>query len=201
MRRVAALSLMVVIGTSCDPSGPNSGRRSIGPLASAEGSAAAPDAVDSSTADRTGAVGSIASSFVAAPTPAELVGPWEGVADAKRVPVALPATTPWPAWKKDDGKQSGPVSFTVVVDHTGEVRGKATGVLGALNVIGRLEGRMLRAAVSPVDPVADDAMTGTLLGKVDGERIAARLNASNRTGYKVRGATFELKRSATPPSK
>ncbi|MBM4356530.1 MAG: hypothetical protein FJ096_00310 [Deltaproteobacteria bacterium] len=127
--------------------------------------------------------------------PGAAAGAWSGAYDAKRVTIRLPADTPWPAWKKDGGKQLGAGTLQVDIDAMGEVRGRSTGALGPQIVTGRFEDGELRAALTPEDPAADGAMTGTLTGALRGTVVEAKLRVSSRTGHTVRGAELKLTRS------
>ncbi len=133
-----------------------------------------------------------AASSAAAPSP--LAGTWTGTYEAKRAPIKLSRATPWPAWKRDAGKQVGKGTAELDIDASGAVHGKAAGPLGPMMLSGRVEDGLLRASATPEDPTADGTMSGVLTGELRGESIHATLRASNRRGEAVRAAVLVLKR-------
>ena len=52
----------------------------------------------------------------------------------------------------------------------------------------------LAVSLQPADPNAEDAMTGTLVGKVEGDLLKADLRAASRDGNRVRKASTTLKK-------
>lgn len=130
---------------------------------------------------------------IAASAPA-LQGTWEGTYDAKKGTVELPAKVKDKARQKDDGKvATGPGTITFSIEPGGELRGKAKGALGDATLIGRVEGDVLRASVTPDDPLAPQAMTGILVGKLEGTVIRANLRVAGPDAVLVRESAVELK--------
>jgi hypothetical protein len=108
--------------------------------------------------------------------------------------VKLSKATPWPAWKRDAGKQVGKGTLELDIDEAGEVRGKASGALGPLVLAGRVEDGVLRATVLPEDPLAEATMSGVATGELKGSTLHVTLRVSNRRGEAVRSADATLKR-------
>ncbi len=77
------------------------------------------------------------------------------------------------------------------------VRGQASGPLGGLAMSGVFEDQQVRAQALPIDPNANDAMTGWMLLRAEGERAAptalvGTLRVSGRDARVVREASVRL---------
>ncbi|HSN98870.1 MAG TPA: hypothetical protein VLS89_11315 [Candidatus Nanopelagicales bacterium] len=96
--------------------------------------------------------------------------------------------------KGDDGKvATGAGAVTLTIEADGEIRGKAKGALGNLTVVGRLEGDVVRASVTPDDPYAQHAMSGILVGRLEGDVIRANLRVAGPDAMLVRESPVELR--------
>lgn len=148
-----------------------------------------------SSASRVEAPAASADAGASAPASASLAGTWEGRYDAKKGSVELPPKVKDKVRKKDEGKSAtGPGTVSLTIDADGELRGKAKGALGELTVIGRVEGDVFRASVTPDDPYAPQAMTGILVGRVEGDVIRANLRVAGPDAVLVRESAVELRR-------
>lgn len=126
---------------------------------------------------------------------ASLAGTWEGRYDAKKGSVELPPKVKDKVRKKDEGQTAtGPGTLSLTIDADGELRGKAKGALGELTIIGRVDGDVVRASVTPDDPYAPQAMTGILVGRAEGEVIRANLRVAGPDAVLVRESAVELRR-------
>jgi hypothetical protein len=124
-----------------------------------------------------------------------LEGTWEGSYEAKKGSVGLPPKVKDKVRSKDDGKTvTGPGTITLTITPGGELQGKAKGALGDATLIGKVEGDIIRASVSPDDPHAEHAMTGVLVGKLEGDVIRANLRVAGPDAVLVRESPVELKR-------
>jgi len=190
-RPVSVLSLLlcVGVGTACA----RGTTTSTEPTPSASISAA-PAPSDATAATNASAQAAPVASASTADTPSLLSGSWVGTYDAKRGSVKLLKSTPWPAWKKDAGKQVGKGSAELEIDEHGNVRGKAAGPLGPLRIVGRFEEGRLRASILPEDVTAEGSMSGILTGELKGQALSATLRVSNRRGEAVRVAELTMKR-------
>ena len=170
-------------------------------LLGCEGSPAQPGAASSSAA----AVASTPTAAVSASAPASasvparpsdpLAGRWEGAYEAKKGAVSLPPKVKDKALAADDGKaSSGAGTVEIGVGASGEVMGKITGALGACTVHGKAEEGVLRAQIAPEDPRAPGAMTGVLVGKLDGDTIRGEIQVAGPDATVVRQASITLKR-------
>jgi hypothetical protein len=121
-------------------------------------------------------------------------GTWSGDYDAKRAPVDLPKSTPWAAWKNDDGGRLGTGTVALRVDEGGYVDGETDGALGKLRLRGRIEDGALRAGVTPADPDDAPALSGALVGEAREGALTGTLRASAHDGELVRVATVTLRR-------
>ncbi len=186
--RFSFLGAALLAAPACDRSAPTP--------ADAPPAASVPIATALPSSATVSSAGPRSSSSAAAPAAPIASGSWSATFDVKRVSIQLPAETPWPAWKKDGGKQLGAMTLELDIDEGGGVKGRASGALGGLVISGRFEDGSLRAGVTPEDPTADDAMTGTLTGRLRGAPIEATIRVSSRTGQSVRGAEFKLERRA-----
>jgi len=131
----------------------------------------------------------------ARPTEA-LEGIWSGSYEAKRGKVDLPKDSPWPAWRKDDGKRLGQGVVELTIEGSGDVRGAVSGALGALSIRGRVEGGVLRAGVAAEDPTGEAAMAGRLTATLKDNAMKGELRASDERGDTVRVAEVVLRRRA-----
>jgi hypothetical protein len=123
-------------------------------------------------------------------------GRYAGSFEAAKAEVPLDEGVSYPTWTDEDGKAvSGTGKLELTVDDAGAVTGKANGALGALTIAGRVEGDVLSATLRPEDPNAADAMTGTLVGRLDPAGMKGQLRASSRDGNVARKATATLKKS------
>lgn len=124
-------------------------------------------------------------------------GTYKGSFEATKGEVTVEEGVPYGTWKKEDGASvAGAGEIELTVSPNGAVNGSATGALGKLRAIGVLPAKDSELAVTlqPDDPNAEDAMTGTLVGKVEGDLIKAELRASSADGNRVRKASVVLKR-------
>ena len=124
-------------------------------------------------------------------------GTWKGSFEATKGDVTIEEGVPYGTWKKEEGASlAGAGEIVLTVSPNGAVNGKATGALGALRAMGVLaaEDSELAVTLQPEDPNAEDAMTGTLVGKVEGDLIKGELRASSRDGNRVRKASLTLER-------
>jgi hypothetical protein len=121
------------------------------------------------------------------------VGAWSGKYDAKKGSVTLPPKVKDKALAADDGKaSSGAGTVDLTVSEGGELKGKASGALGACTLVGRAEDGMIRATVNPDDPRAPNAMTGVLVGKLTGDKIVGELRVAGPDATVVRESKIEL---------
>jgi hypothetical protein len=107
----------------------------------------------------------------------------------------MPARVKDKARGTDDGTASvgkGTVSITISPD--GEITGTTKGALGEATLRGIAEEGMVRASVSPENPLAPSAMTGVLVGMLKEGSIHAELRVAGPDATVVREAVFELKR-------
>lgn len=96
--------------------------------------------------------------------------------------------------QKEDGKAAtGPGTVTLTIDPSGDLRGKAKGALGDATLIGKVEGDVVRASLTPDDPHAENAMTGVLVGKLEGEVIRGNIRVAGPDAVLVRESAVELK--------
>jgi hypothetical protein len=127
--------------------------------------------------------------------PGELAGGWEGHYDAKKGTVTLPSKVKDKALAADDGKTAaGRGTVDLVILANGDVRGKASGALGAAAITGKLDGTMVSAVIRPDDPQAPNAMTGIFVGQRKGETIACEMHVAGPDGTVIRESTVELTR-------
>ena len=124
-----------------------------------------------------------------------MAGTWTGRYDAKKGTVTLPAKVKDKGLAGDDGKASaGAGTVEVTILPNGEIRGKASGALGAGTISGKVDGSMIRAVVRPDDPQANNAMTGIFVGSRKGEVIACELHVAGPDATTIRESTVELTR-------
>ena len=118
-----------------------------------------------------------------APSANDLAGAWEGRYEAKKGSVTLPSKIKDKAFGADDGKVAiGRGSIELAILANGDIRGKASGALGAAAISGKVDGEVIRAVVQPDDPTAANAMTGILVGGRKGETIACELHVAGKIG-------------------
>lgn len=126
---------------------------------------------------------------------ASLAGTWEGRYDAKKGSVVLPDRVKDKTWNKDDGKAAtGPGTVTLTVSATGEISGTGKGALGPVSLSGKVDGSMIRASVMPVDPTANGAMTGVLVGDSKDGAIVGELRVAGPDASVVRESPIRLER-------
>jgi hypothetical protein len=125
-----------------------------------------------------------------------LAGSWSGTYEAKRGKVELPKGSPWPAWRKDNGKRLGKGTLELTVESNGDVHGTASGALGDSKVRGRVEDGVLRAGVAAADPSTEGAMAGRLTATLKDDSMGGELRASDERGDTVRVAEVLLRRRA-----
>jgi hypothetical protein len=181
LRALAPCSLFLAIA-ACDA--PPARTDPPAPSAGAQASASAPK------------IASAAPSASAPAVPADpFAGTWEGRFEAKKGSVTLPAKVKDKALAADDGKAAvGEGKVEITIGPRGEVRGRASGALGACTLSGKAEEGALRVRLEPEDPRADGAMSGVLLGTFEGELIKGEIQVSGPDATRVRTAAVELKR-------
>jgi hypothetical protein len=149
----------------------------------------------------------ISTMAIAIPAPASAVvssaaspsGPrsWTGSYVARVTTLEQPAGPKAAAAADDASKLAvGPGTFSLSAKGS-RVTGEGKGSLGALVVSGVLDGRELRAGLTPADPSAPQAMTGWLSVRLD-EGFAAgqgTLRVSNGDARLVREAAVAIERS------
>ena len=154
----------------------------------------------SSAATTAAAASSTATATATAPTgpstaePVMLKGRWHGTYEAKRALINLSKSTPWPAWKRDAGKQVGKGTAEFEIDANGQLHGKISGPLGPMMLVGRVEDGVIRGRALPAEPPAVGTMAGVFMGGLRGDTIHATLRASNGRGEAVRSAELTLNR-------
>lgn len=169
-------------------------------LLGCEGSPASSSTAASSAAPPAATVTASAAAPSAAPKaparPADpLAGRWEGAYEAKKGAVSLPPKVKDKGLAGDDGKAaSGAGTVEIGVGADGTVMGKIGGALGACTVHGKAEEGVVRAQITPDDPRAPGAMTGVLMGKLEGETIRAEIQVAGPDATVVRQASVTLKR-------
>lgn len=180
-----ALSISLV---ACDPAPDRAGTSTT----------SKPSAAPPASASASGSAWPAGAQATAAPAaaPADpLAGTWEGSYNAKKGNVSLPPKVKDKALAADDGKaSSGAGTIEIVIGPSGELHGKSTGALGACTLVGRVDEGMIRAKMDPEDPRAPSAMTGVLVGKLDGDSIRADLHVAGPDATVVRESAVELKR-------
>jgi hypothetical protein len=165
--KLAALLLLV---TACQQS-PKSERA---PTANASSSASAKAAL------------------AAAPAKAWFEGAWQGAYRAELFRIELPSGGV-KEWKQNDGKQAGgegKLAFAATPD--GSVVGTASGALGELSVVGRIDGD--RAALTLAAPAAE-GFHGVILASQTPDGMQGTLNASSADSLQVRQASVTLARA------
>lgn len=181
LRALAPCSLFLVIA-ACDA--PPAQTSAPAPSASAKVAASAPQ------------VASAAPTASALAAPADpFAGTWEGRFEAKKGSVTLPPKVKDKALAADDGKAAvGEGKIELTIGPRGEVRGRASGALGACTLSGKAEEGALRVRLEPEDPRADGAMSGVLMATLEGEVIKGEIQAAGPDATRVRTATVELKK-------
>lgn len=186
MRLWSAIITVGLSALACDPkeTASSAGPSPIQSGEAATGSGAAPDGA-----------GSAAASADVPPANA-LAGAWKGEYEATKGSVELDPKVKDKTWKDDDGKKAagkGTVSLTVLPD--GGIEGKAQGALGNLSLAGQVDGEMIRATVLPDEPTHPLAMTGVLVGKIEGDVIRGRIRVAGPDATIVREAPIDLRRA------
>ncbi|MFO0759782.1 MAG: hypothetical protein U0359_25060 [Byssovorax sp.] len=151
----------------------------------------------SSASGGPGAPGDAPSASASAAAPTGLGGTWEGRYEAKKGTLEMPPKVKDKARAADDGKaMSGPGKVEVTVSPAGELRGKASGALGEATLTGKVdvEGGVLRASWFPVDPTAQNAMTGVLIGMLKDGKIHGQIRVAGPDATLVREAEIDLAR-------
>jgi hypothetical protein len=178
MRAAAVMGVaLFALASGCDKKDP-----APAPEAHATASAPAPNA----------SAPAATASASAAPAPAS--AKWIGTYTAKVGTVEPPKAAHEKTWTADPGTAAvgaGTIELEVSGPH-GAAVGRAAGPLGDLVVSGTLEGGELRANLAPKDPNADGAMTGFLVGKLDGHAIKGTLRVSGRDAKIVREGDVQL---------
>jgi hypothetical protein len=90
------------------------------------------------------------------------------------------------------GLGEGPLSFTLD-SQTGRVVGAGSGPIGDFLVTGAVTGDSLAFSVVRKD-ARDRGLTGTGIGKVNGESLVGKLRLSQGDAHVIREATFSLAR-------
>ncbi len=171
MRRAIGIGMLLVLA-GC-PKKSDDGRSEAGAAPSTSASAAA-DAGDASTA----------------PATATFKGKYTVAAGTMYVPDAKD----WSSvkFKNDDSKLLGDGELSLTIDPAGRVTGTSEGgPLGAAVIEGMREGESLAAAVRRKDP-SDDGLTGTLQGKVAGDKVDGTMQLAEFNAAVVRTATFSV---------
>jgi hypothetical protein len=98
-------------------------------------------------------------------------------------------------WIKDDGKTAiGPGTLTVAISPSGDITGNGKGALGLVDVIGKVDGTMLRASVMPRDPTANAAMTGVFVGALKDGAVVGEIRVAGPDAAVVRESAVTLKK-------
>lgn len=185
---LVALGSMLACGTSCD----RTDREAAPPPPSAMSAAASAPAAPPSLGASSPAPSPLSAPPVA---PGGWAGSWVGSYDARKGAVLLPAKVKDKGIAADDGKSAvGQGSIEMAILPGGDIRGKLSGALGAGTIIGRVDGATIRAAVSPDDPQAANAMTGIFIGEGKGPVLVCELRVAGPDATVIREATVELKR-------
>jgi hypothetical protein len=173
--------LLVLALAACESPSGNPERQPPPPPASASAPVAAQSAAPPTTAS--------------AAAPSGLGGTWTGRYEAKKSTISLPAKVKDKGLASDDGKAaSGPGTVELTVGPGGEVRGKVLGALGTGAISGKVEEQTLRATINPVDWHAPNAMTGVIVGRLEGNVIRARIDVAGPDATVVREAQVDLER-------
>jgi hypothetical protein len=184
---IAAIAAMVAI--ACDKA-PGDNKPTSGLVASASAGVVAQAPAGSASA----------ASVKAAPPGPLPVWHLVGSFTAKVGEVNSPKAAREKTWTDDKGSTSiGPGKLDLTVHRPeGLVSGSVTGALGDLTVTGVLEGKDLRANLSPQNPNADGAMTGWMALTLEGSEtapkgLAGTLRVAGKDARLVREADVELK--------
>ena len=144
------------------------------------------------TSANASASGSARAAATVTPAKAWFEGAWQGVYQAELFRIELPIGGV-KEWKQDDGKQAsgeGKLALTAAPD--GSVTGSASGALGELLVVGRVDGD--RAALSFAAPGAE-GFHGVILAAQTPDGMQGTLNASSADSLQVRKASVTLARA------
>jgi hypothetical protein len=155
------------------------------PSASAATASAAPSAI---------APAASASAAPSASAQASEKSAWSGTYKSALGTVTLPVgkTYEGASWKNDDGAAGvGEGTISIDVDDAGIVSGSGQGVLGAFVIDGVVKDGQLSAKITRKDP-SDRGFTGTVVGKVAGDRIEGTMSLALPEASGVRKATFSL---------
>lgn len=147
------------------------------------------DPAATSAAASASAVAAVPSAATAAK--AWFEGDWQGSFQAElfRVEVAAGGVK---EWKQDDGKKAaGEGKLSLAVSSDGMAAGTASGALGELSVVGRVDGD--RAALRLASDEAD-GFHGTILAAQTPEGMKGTLSASSGDSLQVRRASVVLTR-------
>jgi hypothetical protein len=138
------------------------------------------------------AAASLSAAAAAAPQKAWFEGAWQGGFQAELFRVEL-AVGGVKEWKQDDGKKaSGAGTLALDVAADGTASGHASGALGELAIVGRVEGD--RAALQLASLEAD-GFHGVILATQTAEGMKGTLSASSGDSLQVRQAAVTLTRS------
>jgi hypothetical protein len=151
----------------------------------ASSAAPAPSASSSANANAGAASGAWAGSYKSAP-------------GTFYYPTDAPNGKEWKdfKWQGDDaGVGLGDGTLSVTVDAEGKVTGGGEGALGAFTLNGTLENGQLSAKVDRKDP-SDRGLTGTALGKMNGDKLEGAMRLSLPEANVLRTAAFSLSKGA-----
>lgn len=175
--------MTALAAAACDP---ESNQTDLAKTESSAGPAAAPSGSGASP-------GASASAAVEATSP--LAGTWSGDYVAQKATIELAPKVTDKAWKDDDGKKaSGKGTVTLTVAPDGTLTGQSKGALGNLTLSGQIDGDFVRATIAPDEPTHPLAMTGVLVGKLEGDALKGRIRVAGPDATIVREAPIELKR-------
>lgn len=122
-------------------------------------------------------------------------GTWEGRYEAKRAHLSVPPGVKDPS-AEDKGKAAlGGGTLQLRVSPTGELEGVVKGALGPSKLQGKMEGEVLRATLTAVDPLAPGALNGVFVGKLKGDVVLGELHVAGGDARVVREAAVELRRA------
>jgi hypothetical protein len=127
----------------------------------------------------------------------KLAGSWGGSFQAKKMALTIARGLPTATWQGDNGQLAvGEGHVELTVSEEGLIEGTVQGSLGALMVRGMADESTLRAGLSPREPLAEPAMSGLLVGVLDGAKVTAEIRVSSENGSLARVAKLELHRPA-----
>jgi hypothetical protein len=119
-------------------------------------------------------------------------GAWQGGFQAELLRIEM-AAGGVKEWKQDDGKQgSGPGTLSLDVAADGSASGHASGALGQLSIVGRVEGD--RAALQLIS-AESGGFHGVIVAAQTPDGMKGTLNASSGDSLQVRQAAVTFTRS------